>query len=126
MTWIPPEEFYAQIPRKFNSSGIIFYDQKGRILLQKLNPKLYNGEEKYNLPWGIAEHDESPFDCLKREVQEEMDIWLLTDQASLFAVDHQIQNGAKIDNMQWIFQAQRDNLSIKLNKEEILDVFWAY
>ena len=67
-TPLPPEEYFATLPRYIVSGGVILHDPDGRILLVKPTYK-----DTWEIPGGGADHDgESPPQIAHREVQEEL------------------------------------------------------
>ncbi|MFG1812146.1 NUDIX domain-containing protein [Kribbella sp. NPDC049174] len=67
----PEQEFNpgiaGRLPRKTAAGGALIRDQAGRILF--LEPTY---KPTLDIPGGIAEYDESPYEACRREVQEEI------------------------------------------------------
>lgn len=61
-------------PNTFYRVSIKAYitDEQGRVFVVRENAK--NGESWWGLPGGGLDHGELPEDCLKREMQEELDV----------------------------------------------------
>jgi ADP-ribose pyrophosphatase YjhB (NUDIX family) len=77
-----PEAWYAHLAagnatqaRKRVSGDALIFDQAGRMLL--VNPGYKPG---WDLPGGMAEANESPADCVRREVREELGLNLSLGQ----------------------------------------------
>jgi 8-oxo-dGTP diphosphatase len=65
--FIPPEVYFASVPRKRMAAGSLFRDQAGNVLL--VDP-VYR--DTWDLPGGVIEADESPNAACRREVAEEI------------------------------------------------------
>jgi 8-oxo-dGTP diphosphatase len=71
---------------KRKGSSIIFVNHKNEILLLlRDNIPTIPYPNMWDLPGGHVEADESPEECIVREMKEEMD--LILDEFSLFSVD---------------------------------------
>ncbi|MFK3981739.1 NUDIX domain-containing protein [Micromonospora sp. NPDC050397] len=62
-----PEDFTAALPRKRMGAGVLLRDADGRILLVEPTYKDY-----WEIPGGVVEADESPYQAAMREVAEEL------------------------------------------------------
>lgn len=69
------------------SAGLIW--KNGKVLIAK-RPKGSHNEGLWEFPGGKQEKGESMEDCLKREIEEELDIKVKVDKA-LIAVDHKYE-----------------------------------
>ena len=69
--FLPPQEFYKTLPKKPISAGAIIFNKKGELLLVKAHYK-----ERWSLPGGVVDADESPHDACRREVAEETNLKL--------------------------------------------------
>lgn len=69
MTWIPPKEYYAQIPKRPIGVGIVYFNHANEILLVK---PTYT--EHWGFLGGVIEADEFPLAGLKREIEEEIGV----------------------------------------------------
>ncbi len=67
------------------SAGLIWMN--GKVLIAKC-PKGTHNEGLWEFPGGKQENAESIEDCLKREIEEELDVKVKVDQA-LITVDHE-------------------------------------
>jgi len=65
--FVPPEVYFASVPRKRMAAGALCRDQAGNILL--VDP-VYR--DTWDLPGGVIEADESPNAACRREVAEEI------------------------------------------------------
>ena len=63
----PPDDYTATLPRKRMGSAVLLRDRDGRILLVEPTYKDY-----WELPGGVVEADESPYDAAVRELAEEL------------------------------------------------------
>jgi 8-oxo-dGTP diphosphatase len=62
-----PDAFYESLPAKRMAAGVLFRDGEGRVLLVE---PVY--KERWEVPGGIVEMNESPRAAAQREVQEEL------------------------------------------------------
>ncbi len=96
----PEQEFNrgiaARLPRKTVAGGALIRDQAGRILF--LEPTY---KPTLDIPGGIAEYDESPYEACRREVQEE--IGLSLELGPLLVVDWVPALGVWSDALAFIF-----------------------
>ncbi|MDP9792704.1 8-oxo-dGTP pyrophosphatase MutT (NUDIX family) [Catenuloplanes nepalensis] len=61
------EDFTATLPRKRMSTGLLFRDERGRVLLVEPSYKPY-----WEVPGGTVEAGESPHAAAAREIEEEL------------------------------------------------------
>lgn len=66
--WLPPEQYYATLPKQIASAGVIFRDVEDRVLL--VEPSY--GAETWEIPGGGLDEGESPLAGARREVEEEL------------------------------------------------------
>jgi 8-oxo-dGTP pyrophosphatase MutT (NUDIX family) len=90
------EDFTAAFPKKYLSAGALFFDAAGRLLIVK--PTYKDGWE---IPGGIVEQDESPFDACRREIREE--IGLEVTPGRLLVVDYRSAEEGRSDSLQLVF-----------------------
>jgi 8-oxo-dGTP pyrophosphatase MutT (NUDIX family) len=64
--FIPPEIYFASVPRKRMAAGALCRDHAGNVLL--VDPVYH---DTWDLPGGVVEADESPNAACRREVAEE-------------------------------------------------------
>jgi 8-oxo-dGTP pyrophosphatase MutT (NUDIX family) len=118
MAHIPPEEYYKNLPKKRVASGILFFNTDGKFLIVKPSYK-----KCWEIPGGAVELDESPFQGLKREVEEELG-WELNN-AELIHVEYQSNVDGKGDRFHFVFDGgivdDYKISTIKLDKEELLE-----
>jgi ADP-ribose pyrophosphatase YjhB (NUDIX family) len=96
----PEKEFNpgiaARLPRKTAAGGALIRDQAGRILF--LEPTY---KPTLDIPGGIVEYDESPYDACHREVQEELGLDL--EIGGLLVVDWVPAQGPWTDFLAFVF-----------------------
>jgi ADP-ribose pyrophosphatase YjhB (NUDIX family) len=96
----PEKEFHpgiaARLPRKTVAGGALIRDRAGRILF--LEPTY---KPTLDIPGGVAEYDESPYDACRREVKEE--IGLDREIGALLVVDWVPALGPWTDALAFIF-----------------------
>jgi ADP-ribose pyrophosphatase YjhB (NUDIX family) len=80
MSHLPPQEYYATLPKHIAGAGAIFRDTDGGILLVK---PAYR--QTWEIPGGGLEHGEDPWAAAVREVKEETGLELRPGR--LLAVD---------------------------------------
>ncbi len=91
-----PKEYYSSLPKKRMGAGALFFDSAGKVLLVKPTYK-----DTWEIPGGVVESDESPLECCKREVQEELGLEL--DLLRLLAVDYSSKNGDLTESLHFLF-----------------------
>jgi 8-oxo-dGTP pyrophosphatase MutT (NUDIX family) len=96
----PEQEFHpgiaARLPRKTVAGGALIRDEAGRILF--LEPTY---KPTLDIPGGIAEYDESPYEACVREVEEE--IGLVLEIGPLLVVDWVPALGVWSDALAFVF-----------------------
>ena len=96
----PEKEFNpgiaGRLPRKTVAGGALMRDEAGRILF--LEPTY---KPTLDIPGGIAEYDESPYDACRRELQEELGLAL--EIGALLVVDWVPALGVWSDALAFIF-----------------------
>ena len=96
----PEKEFNAgiagRLPRKTVAGGALIRDRGGRILF--LEPTY---KPTLDIPGGIAEYDESPYDACRREVKEEIGLDL--EIGPLLVVDWVPALGPWTDALAFVF-----------------------
>jgi 8-oxo-dGTP pyrophosphatase MutT (NUDIX family) len=88
--------FQETLPKKRISSGCLFFDQRGRLLV--VNPAY---KEPWEIPGGVVEKNESPREAVIREVIEELGISLRPER--LLCVDFTAENETRTESLQFIF-----------------------
>jgi 8-oxo-dGTP diphosphatase len=113
---LPDPIFYESLPKKRMAAGCLFFDQQGLVLLVKPTYK-----PNWEIPGGIVELNESPLQCCRREVQEE--IGLTQAIGDLLVVDYNHPSGARTESLMFIFSggvlAPGEIASIRLRSEEL-------
>ena len=96
----PEKEFHAgiaaRLPRKTAAGGALIRDRAGRILF--LEPTY---KPTLDIPGGIVEYDESPYEACHREVQEEIGLDLPIGR--LLVVDWVPAHGVWSDSLAFVF-----------------------
>lgn len=113
-------EYIKNLPKKRMAAGVIFLNEKKKILILKPSYKDY-----WSIPGGVIEKDESPRNAALREVKEE--IGLDSKSMQFVCLDYMSpQNSGystKDENIQFIFYGgvltAEDIKGIKLDEEEI-------
>jgi 8-oxo-dGTP pyrophosphatase MutT (NUDIX family) len=67
MSFLPPQEYYASLPKHIASGAAVFHDQAGRFLLVK---PCYR--DMWELPGGGMVAGEYPLETARREIREEI------------------------------------------------------
>jgi hypothetical protein len=65
MSHVPPQEYYASLPKHIAGAGAIFHDPDGKVLLVKPSYR-----DTWEIPGGGLERGEYPFQAAAREVRE--------------------------------------------------------
>ena len=79
-------------------SGALFFNSKGEVLIVKPTYK-----EHWDIPGGVVEKDESPFDACVRECNEELGLTLKPDQTRFLSIDYISNTDDKGDRLMFIF-----------------------
>ncbi len=109
-------EYYKNLPRKWMGAGVLFFDNDNKFLIVK---PVYG--ETWEIPGGNIEEGESPFNSLKREVNEELGIEI--NEMQVLSVEYRANIDDKGDRVQFIFnggiltQSQID--ALKLPADEL-------
>nr|WP_158886449.1 NUDIX hydrolase [Amycolatopsis anabasis] len=77
----PFDEYVSSLPRKRMSAGVLYRDQDDRILLVETTYK-----EHWDIPGGVVNENEAPWDTAVREVREE--IGITRPLGALLVIDH--------------------------------------
>ncbi|MGD0560818.1 MAG: NUDIX hydrolase [Streptosporangiaceae bacterium] len=67
MSFLPPQEYYASLPKHIASGAAIFHDPEGRFLLVKPSYR-----DTWELPGGGMDAGEYPLETAHREIREEI------------------------------------------------------
>jgi len=90
------QKYLETLPKKRMGSGCLLFDSSGRVLLVKPTYK-----SVWEIPGGVVELNESPKQCCRREVKEE--IGLVLKIGSLLVVDYGRQEEFKTESLMFIF-----------------------
>lgn len=99
-------KFVETLPKKRMASGMIFRDEQKKILMVVPGYK-----SMLEIPGGVVEKDESPFEACKRELKEELGLALKIQR--LLCVDYNPPDEEKSESLMFIFYGG------DLNKETI-------
>jgi 8-oxo-dGTP diphosphatase len=89
-------DFYAQLPKKRMAAGILMSDSIGRVLVVRPTYK-----PTWEIPGGVVELDESPRDCVTRELVEELGI--THPVGRLLCIDWVAAEGPKTEGLMLIY-----------------------
>lgn len=107
------------LPQKRMGAGCLFYDEHGRVLLVKPTYK-----PVWEIPGGVVEYNESPKQCCRREVREELG--LEREIGRLLIVDYNHTTDAKSESLMFIFDggilSPTETTSIQLCPDELCDL----
>ena len=96
MTKLPPEEYFKSLPKKRIGTGILFFDEAGKLLIVKPNYK-----DGWAIPGGTADEGESPKSAAVRETKEE--IGLDAQDLTLVCIHYSSAKGVHTESIQFIF-----------------------
>lgn len=115
---LPPEEYYASLPKKRMAAGALFVNAENHILL--VHPTY---KPRWEIPGGVTEEDESPRQSAQREVLEE--IGLNCKIGRLLVVDYNDRVDVKPESLMFIFDggilSEEDIQNIHLQETELDD-----
>jgi 8-oxo-dGTP pyrophosphatase MutT (NUDIX family) len=111
----------ATLPRKRMGSGVLFRDAADRMLLVEPVYKDY-----WELPGGVVEGDESPFDAARREVTEELG--LVISPGRLLVVDWVPPRPGRTEGMMFLYDGgileQQATAEVRLRVDELRSWAW--
>ena len=90
------KEFYESLPKKRMGCGCLILNEAQEILLLKPTYK-----DSWEIPGGIVEEDESPRQCCKREVLEELSLKI--ELTHLLLVDYNPGDENKTESLMFVF-----------------------
>ena len=94
---MPSEQSYMEsLPKKRMGSGCLLFDEQGRLMLVKPTYK-----PDWEIPGGVVELNESPKECCKREVREELGLERII--GGLLVVDYNSPTDEKTESLMFIF-----------------------
>ncbi|MFW6271151.1 MAG: NUDIX domain-containing protein [Bacillota bacterium] len=107
---------WERIPKKRSSSGAIIFNKNEKLLIVKPTYR-----EKWLIPGGVDEYNESPLSSCRREIKEE--IGLNIEIEKLLSFDYKPGSESYLEGFSFIFYGGKlsdEQISqIKLQKEEI-------
>ena len=110
------KSYIESLPKKRMGAGCLFFDEQGRVMLVKPTYK-----PDWEIPGGAVELNESPKQCCRREVKEE--IGLEWKKGDLLVVDYNAQTSEKTESLMFIFSGGTLTLSeiksIQLSHDEL-------
>lgn len=95
---VPYPEYFKSLPKKPSGSGVLFFDEEGRVLLLKTTYK-----DGWLWPGGMVDAGESPVQACIRECKEELGLELSIGK--LLCLDYKIAANPELkdDSFQFIF-----------------------
>jgi 8-oxo-dGTP pyrophosphatase MutT (NUDIX family) len=66
---LPPEQYYASLPKCINGAGAILHDEHGRFLIVRPS---YRDDMNWEIPGGGLDDGEFPWQGARREITEEL------------------------------------------------------
>lgn len=115
-------DFYAALPMKRMGAGILLSDASGRVLLVRPTYK-----PTWEIPGGVVEIDESPRDCVARELVEELGISLPVGR--LLCIDWVAADAPKTEGLMLIYDggliADQTAATIRLPADELSEYRFA-
>jgi 8-oxo-dGTP pyrophosphatase MutT (NUDIX family) len=105
----------TEYPKKYMAAGVVFYNREGKVLI--LHPAY---KDRWEIPGGIVEANESPKAGAEREVREEFG--LERSVGRLLCIDYSI-NLEGVENLQFVFDggvlSDEDIAHFKLQSSEV-------
>ncbi len=112
------DAWWNSLPRKAIGAGCLLFDNSGNLLIVKPTYKL-----TWQLPGGVVEASESPWQACVREVHEELGLHITLQRLLCVDYVHPADHGR--ESMQFIFLAEplgKDRIAqIKLPAAELSD-----
>lgn len=108
--------FQQSLPTKRMGAGLLIRDDVGRPMLVEPSYK-----PDWEIPGGAVEADESPRECVVREVHEELEI--VVDPGRLLVIDYQHPEPHRTESLMFIFDggvlADAKSRQLKLADDEL-------
>ncbi|MDO8649870.1 MAG: NUDIX hydrolase [Candidatus Berkelbacteria bacterium] len=113
------EEYLNTLARKITAGGALFFNNKNELLLVKPNYK-----DNWNIPGGVTEAAEAPWEACQREVMEEIGLNRSINQ--LLCIDHKyVPEEKAAESLQFIFYGgvltEEEIAKIKLQDSELTE-----
>ncbi len=117
MPWVPPEQYYKSVPRKWMATNVLLFNPEGKFLIVKPTYR-----DHWLMPGGLIEANEPPTHGAIRELSEE--IGLTIDKLDLVCVAyHRDDDGIKGDRVVFVFDGgllrESQISSISLGEDEL-------
>jgi 8-oxo-dGTP diphosphatase len=115
MTWVEPEQWYAQLAAFHAAAALFVTDEHGRVLLVKPNYR-----DHWAIPGGYVDQHETPHTTVERELREELGLAL--PAGDLLVVDWASPAGPRPRALvNFIFDGGRltDDHSIHVDPDEL-------
>lgn len=109
MKLIPKKQYYAQLPKKRMSAGVLLFNNKGELFILKPSYKDY-----WSIPGGAINKNESPYEAAIRELYEETNLKI--KKLRLICVEYKKENNYKGEALHFIFYGG------KLTKQQITKI----
>ncbi|HYF04565.1 MAG TPA: NUDIX hydrolase [Patescibacteria group bacterium] len=113
--FIPQEQWFKSIPKKFIASSTLLFNFQGKMLILRTTYK-----EGWWLPGGVCEEGESPSAAAIRETAEEVGVQL--KKVKFLGIEFKPTVGYKLNCLQFMFYGGRiHERDIKLQSKEIAE-----
>lgn len=89
-------DYYAGLPGKRMGAGAIFFNEKGELLILK---PIY--KDRWTVPGGTVENEESPMQACLREIREETG--LNVKEVKFLSVEYMCARSDKMEFLQFLF-----------------------
>jgi 8-oxo-dGTP diphosphatase len=89
-------EYYKRLPKKRIAAGALIFNSKNQLLIVKPNYR-----DRWLIPGGIVEENESPRQGCQREIKEELD--LIIKVKNPVCVDYKVASSQKPDGVYFLF-----------------------
>src|SRR3989344_2258133 len=103
------KDYDQKLPRKRIGAGALIFNEKGEILVVKPSYK-----DRWSIPGGVVEKNESPRNACIRETKEEVGITLTN--LRFLCVDYTQSTHEKSESLQFIFYGE------KLSPKQITEI----
>jgi len=111
-------DYYQKLPKKRMGVGALIFNEKDELLIVKPSYK-----DRWSIPGGVVEENESPRNACIREVMEEVSIEL--KHVRFLCIDYTRANSDKDESLQFIFYGGKldaeQQAAIKIDGREIIE-----